>query len=126
MYMEPQQQLFTRLRKALPELGYDVYDGDLPPDGVPYPFIYLGENETIDSLRKDAVQGTVYQTIHVYSNDIRRRGTMSHILFAVKTVLRQIEADGGWCMESCNTQIMPDTTTSEPLLHGIIEAGFKF
>ena len=38
--MDPQQELFTKLLteiKAL-ELGYDVYDGFLPPDGTPYPF----------------------------------------------------------------------------------------
>ena len=42
--MDPQQELFSELLVKIKELGYDVYDGFLPPEGTPYPFIYLADN----------------------------------------------------------------------------------
>ena len=84
--MDPQQELFTKLLteiKAL-ELGYDVYDGFLPPDGTPYPFVYLADSQLIDDANKTAVFGSVHQTIHVWHNNPRQRGTVSKMLLAIK------------------------------------------
>lgn len=43
--MDPQQELFTALLEKLrDEFGEDkVFDGFLPPENTPYPFIYLAE-----------------------------------------------------------------------------------
>lgn len=41
--IDPQQELFTKILKDLSALGFDVYDGFLPPEDTPYPFVYLGE-----------------------------------------------------------------------------------
>lgn len=124
--MDPQQKLFTYLLVELQKQGYRVYDGPLPPDDVGYPFIYLGENQTVDEIRKQAVQGAVYQTIHVWHNNVRQRGTVSALIFAVKTVCRQLERESGWLLSECSSQVLPDETTNIPLLHGIVEAGFRF
>lgn len=43
--MDPQQELFTKLLTEIKALGYDVYDGFLPPDGTPYPFVYLADSQ---------------------------------------------------------------------------------
>ena len=61
--MDPQQELFTKLLTEIKALGYDVYDGFLPPDGTPYPFVYLADNLQIDEANKTAVFGSVHQTI---------------------------------------------------------------
>ena len=42
--MDPQQELFTALLIAAREQGYDVYDGALPPEDTPYPFVYLADS----------------------------------------------------------------------------------
>ena len=78
--MEPQQELFTTLKLELEALGYDVYDGILPPENTPYPFVYLGDTRQTDDTNKSAVFGNVYQTIHVWSNNPRNRGTVSEML----------------------------------------------
>ena len=46
--MDPQQEIFTRLLVDLKALGYDVYDGALPPEDTAYPFIYLADSQLID------------------------------------------------------------------------------
>lgn len=50
--MDPQQELFTKLLTEIKALGYDVYDGFLPPDGTPYPFVYFADNQQIDEAIK--------------------------------------------------------------------------
>ena len=126
--MDPQQELFTKLLLDIKALGYDVYDGSLPPEGTSYPFVYLGDSQQADDANKSAVFGNVYQTIHVWHNNPRQRGTMSGILLAIKQACRQIgrTANFAWSVRNINQRIVPDNTTKTPLLHGILEVEFKF
>lgn len=125
---DPQQELFTKLKTELEALGYDVYDGFLPPEGTPYPFIYLGDCQQTDDANKTAVFGNVYQTIHAWSNTPMNRGTVSQMLLSIKSVCRSIAHTDNfaWFVRNINQRILPDNTTKTPLLHGIIEAEFKF
>lgn len=126
--MDPQQELFTKLLLDIRAKGYDVYDGYLPPENTPYPFVYLADSQLIDDANKSAVFGNVHQTMHVYSNTPRNRGTVSAILLSMKSVCRKIEhtTNFEWHVKNINQRILPDTTTKEPLLHGILEVEFKF
>ncbi|SHK31520.1 DUF3168 domain-containing protein [Hespellia stercorisuis] len=126
--MDPQQELFTKLLLDIKALGYDVYDGSLPPEGTPYPFVYLGDSQQADDANKSAVFGNVYQTIHVWHNNPRQRGTMSGILLAIKQACRQIghTTNFAWSVRNINQRIVPDNTTKTSLLHGILEVEFKF
>lgn len=109
-------------------MGYDVYDGFLPPENTPYPFVYLGDFQQIDDENKSAVFGSVYATIHVWSNTPKQRGTVSKMLLNIKTACRQIghTSNFAWYVRDLNQRIIPDNTTKTPLLHGVVEAGFKF
>ena len=72
--IDPQQELFTALKLGLETLGYSVYDGALPPEDTPYPFVYLGDFRQSDSAAKGEIYGYVYPTIHVWHNNARQRG----------------------------------------------------
>ena len=128
--MDPQQELFTALLgKLRSEFGEDdVHDGFLPPEDTPYPFIYLADVRQSDSQTKIGMIGTVTQTIHVWHNDPEKRGTVSSMLLKIKEICTRLEKTGNfdWILTSINTRILPDTTTKQPLLHGVIEAVFKF
>lgn len=126
--MDPQQELFTKIKTMIEALGYDTYDGFLPPDGTPYPFVYIGESQLIDDANKTAVFGTVNQTIHIWSNTPKKRGTVSSMLLAIKQALRPMEHTDNfsWSLRNVSQQIMPDNTTKQPLLHGILELEFYF
>ena len=82
--MDPQQELFTELLLQLKKTEYDVYDTFLPPEDTPYPFIYLADSQQSDRQTKGAVIGSVYQTIHVWHNNPRQRGTVSKMLQDIK------------------------------------------
>lgn len=126
--IDPQQELFTRLKLDIEALGYSVYDGALPPEETPYPFVYLGDFGQSDNATKSALYGYVYPTIHIWHNDTRKRGTLSKMVLDIKTACRKIEHTDNyaWMLQSVNQRIIPDNTTKTPLLHGVIEAGYKF
>ncbi|MCC8039165.1 MAG: hypothetical protein LIP02_13685 [Bacteroidales bacterium] len=126
--MDPQQELFTALLLAIKDLGYDVYDGCLPAEGTPYPFVYLADSQQIDQGTKSQVIGTIYQSIHVWSNSPKNRGTVSGMMLDIKRVCRELEQTEhyAWFVRYMNQQVLPDNTTSEPLLHGVLEVEYQF
>jgi hypothetical protein len=127
-HIDPQQELFTAVKLSLEALGYSVYDGFLPPENTPYPFIYLGDCRQNDEANKSAVFGRVYLTIHAWHNNPKQRGTVSKMLLDIKTACRQIRhtANFAWSFKNPSQQIFADTTTKTPLLHGVIETEFYF
>ena len=126
--MDAQQELFTALLSQLKESEYDVYDTFLPPKNTPYPFIFLADSQQIDDQNKTAVFGDVYQTIHVWHNNPKQRGTVSKILLEIKQLCYELRstANFAWDIRNVDQRILPDTTTAIPLLHGILDVQFKF
>lgn len=125
---DPQQELFSKLKIDVEALGYAVYDGMLPPEDTPYPFVYLGDNAQTDSETKNAVIGRVHQVIHIWHNSPRQRGTVSKMMLDVKNVSRNIgrTAHHSWDARNVYSRIIPDNTTKTPLLHGVVEVDFYF
>ena len=126
--MDAQQELFTAVKLALEAEGMAVYDGALPPEDTPYPFVYLGDFRQTDVNRKNAVTGIVYPTIHVWHNDPMKRGTVSQMMLDIKTILRSTRHTNhfAWLVRNVNGQILHDNTTKTPLLHGVVEAECVF
>ena len=126
--MNPQQELFTFIRVRIEAMGYDVYDGFLPPEGTPYPFVYLGETAQTDEANKSKINGRVSAVMHVWSDTPRKRGTLSQILLDIKRMCySDIKTPNhAFSARSVEERILPDTTTKTPLLHGIITAQFYF
>ncbi|MFQ7287640.1 MAG: hypothetical protein ACLRPV_01285 [Lacrimispora saccharolytica] len=126
--MDPQQELFSELLLKMKELGYDVYDTFLPPKGTPYPFIYLADSQQTDTPNKTAVFGNVSQTIHIWHNNPRQRGTVSKMLLDIKKICYKLEhtENFAWMVRDVNQRILSDNTTKTPLLHGLLEVEFKF
>lgn len=122
--MDAEQELFIALKLGIEAKGYAVYDGALPPEDTPYPFVYLGDFTQTDREHKNAVTGTVYPTIHVWHNNTRQRGTVSRMLAEIKAVCRQIRRTNNyaWMFRNVNGRILADNTTKTPLLHGVVEA----
>lgn len=126
--IDPQQELFTAYKLALEAMGYSVYDGCLPPENTPYPFIYLGDFRQSDQIYKNAVTGIVYPMIHVFHNNTKQRGTVSKMIYDIKRVIYEVSATSRykWLIQSVDSRIIPDNTTKTPLLHGVVDARVKF
>ena len=103
-----------------------MYDGKLPSEGTPYPFVYLGNSNQSDNSTKAGNIGTVSQMIHVWHNDVQKRGTVSDMLFNIKNICRNIENKYPVILSGMIQDILPDNTTTQPLLHGVLTVNFKF
>lgn len=77
---------------------------------------------------KSEVIGRVSQTFHVWHDNPRQRGTVSGILAEIKAMCRILEhtENYAWQIRDMSQQILPDTTTKQPLLHGVLEVEFQF
>lgn len=127
--MDAQQEMFSVLLTALKkEFGANVYDTFLPADDTPYPFVYLAANTQENTLVKGGTVGEITQTIHVWHNNPRKRGTVSDMLKKIKRISFVVECTEhySWSLVQMSQKIEPDTSTSQPLLHGILQLTFKF
>ena len=127
--IDPQQELFCALKQKIESLGYDVYDGVLPPSGTDYPFVYLGDFQQIDDIgNKTTVFGSVAATVHIWSNTPKNRGTVSSMQLAIKEVCYALKETSNfhWWAYTITQRIIPDNTTNTPLLHGVLDVEFRF
>lgn len=126
--MDAQQELFTHLKLNIEAIGYAVYDGALPPEDTPYPFVYLGDFRQTDRDTKSHPYGNVYPTIHVWHNNPEQRGTVSEMLLNIKHICRRLRhtPSYAWTVQKIQSRIITDTTTKKPLLHGVIDGGDWF
>ncbi len=126
--LEPQQAYFIAVRHILTEkYPGKVYDGELPGEGTEYPFIYLGEFSQTDTATKSVILGSIPATVHVWHDCPHQRGTVSNMISDVKSALRAAaHKDYAFLARNVSGRIIPDNTTSVPLMHGIVEAEVLF
>ena len=128
-YHDPQQEIFSTLRGLLiVEYGEDmVYDGGIPPLSTPYPFFYLGEaNENTEMHLKDATSARVSVTVHVWHDDPGKRGTVSSMITSAIVAAGSITSTSNYNVHLLDEShdILPDTSTKVPLLHGVVTLTF--
>ena len=130
--MDPQQEMFSALLIALREkykgTRIGIYDTVLPPKDTPYPFVYLADCTESDQATKSEIVGEVNLTLKVWHDNMRQRGTVSGILADIKNICRSIEHTAHYAgnMQRPTQRILPDNTTKQPLLMGILEVEYKF
>lgn len=111
-----QQELFMAVKFALQELGYDVYDNMLPPDGTPYPFVYMAETTQNQFNAKAQDAGYVRLIIQVWGKPTMR-GTISAMAENIRNVVRTIETNHyGYTLQEYEQRIINDNTTRTPLM----------
>lgn len=112
------QEFFIGLKRKLEQMGYMVYDLQLPDDGAKYPFIYLGATDYDPSPLKSAESGRITQTVQVWGTG-SMRGTVASIGFDVLRAAERVEGRhyGYMLIASDTTQTLrADDTTRVPLL----------
>ena len=123
----PQLVAFQLCRKkAIDTVGSgNVYDF-LPDSKAQYPFFYIGEMQSVDRNTKNAQIPTIYQTIHYYSANPRKRGSDTQTIIDFMERLRlttKYETFKVDC-KNINLQMGTDNSTSTPLLHAVIDVEF--
>ena len=105
-----------------------VFDGFMPPEKTTYPFIYLADSQqTDDYSNKTAIFNNVYQTIHIWNDSPKKRGTVSNMALKIKNIVRRLEYTSNykWEIRNIEQRILEDTTTKTPLMHVVLELEFK-
>ncbi|HLT85875.1 MAG TPA: hypothetical protein VKZ62_00065 [Georgenia sp.] len=122
----PQQQIYDAVFLISTNLGYATFDY-LPANQVAYPFVFVGEQSDQDLRTKSGLYGNVQQTIHIY-HSYRRRRELTNMMNALKLECRKLKRTENFYVvcKNINGQVMLDNSTSEPILHGIIEIEFTF
>src|SRR5699024_4673997 len=96
-------------------------------DKTKLPFVFVGEQFDQDRNTKSVIFGDVQQSIHIYGT-IRQRSQITQMINAIRYELRKLKKTKHFHVtaKQINGQILQDNTTSQPLLHGLVEVAFTF
>jgi hypothetical protein len=124
----PKIQLFNSVFNKSLSLGYDTYDY-LPSkdEGAPYPFVHVAGSISSDIINnKEMITGTISQTIHVWemAND---RSHFAEMIYNLAMELRRLAKLENYYVRlvSLDSNEVYDNTTTDNLLHGIIQAEYR-
>lgn len=126
MSKSPEQEIFDAIFSTCLNLGYRTYDY-LPPNGTQYPFVYIGEVFQQDRHTKSGLFGDIQVTVHIF-NDRKKRKETTTMRDTIKNELYKLKRAGNInvMLKRGTGQILIDNSTSEPLLHGILELEFTY
>jgi hypothetical protein len=122
----PEQEIFDAIYSTCLNLGYRTYDY-LPPNETQYPFVYIGEVFQQDRHTKSGLFGDIQVTVHIF-NDRKKRKETTTMRDTIKNELYKLKRAGNInvMLKRGTGQILIDNSTSEPLLHGILELEFTY
>lgn len=124
------QAVFMYARKRAIEIfGADsVYDNQLPPETVAYPFVYIAQSDSNKAFNKDGRWQNVHLTIRVYHNDSSERGLVSAILEAMELGITNQVTYKDVSIRLTNAQQFmnnEDAQAGTSFLHGRLEIDFS-
>ena len=66
--------------------------------------------------------------LSIWHDNPRQRGTVSQMMLDVKRICYSLEHTDhfAWMIKNVTQRILPDNTTGQPLMHGILEIEFSF
>jgi hypothetical protein len=122
----PEQEIFDAIYSTCLNLGYRTYDY-LPPNETQYPFVYIGEVFQQDRHTKSGLFGDIQVTVHIF-NDRKKRKETTTMRDTIKNELYKLKRAGNInvMLKRGTGQILIDNSTTEPLLHGILELEFTY
>lgn len=124
----PKIQLFNFVFSKSLALGYDTYDY-LPgkDDETPYPFVHVAGSISSDLMNnKDVITGIISQTVNVWGL-ANNKAIFAEMVFSLEQELRKLTKLDNYFVRlvSLESNEIPDNTTTDNLLHGIIQAEYK-
>jgi hypothetical protein len=124
----PKIQLFNEVFNKSISLGYDTYDY-LPgkDEGIPYPVVHLAGAIGSDVINnKEVIIGNISQTIHVWEM-ANNRSHFAEMIYNLEMALRRLTKLDNYYVRlaSLDSNEIYDNTTTDNLLHGIIQAEYR-
>jgi hypothetical protein len=124
----PKIQLFNAVFNKSLSLGYNTYDY-LPgkEESTSYPFVYVAGSISSDVINnKEVITGNISQTIHVWEIASNRSHFAEMIYYLEMELRRLTQLENYYAsLTSLDSNEIYDNTTTDNLLHGIIQAEYK-
>ena len=98
----------------------------LPEPNTPYPFIYIGENTSVNTVNFD-VYGDTDITVHIYGLRSDRKA-IDDLTIDILSRISQINLAFGYyfTFKTCSQQDALDTTDVQPLIHRALDVNFTY
>lgn len=118
--MSPSQVLFDQLFiQSSEKLGYDTY-ASLPREGVPYPFVVIGNVHNLFVAHTDGITGRCSVDVHVFGDE-ESRATVDEMISRLVSIVT-IRGDGYVFhsrLRECSSDIVADDSVpNTKLWHG--------
>lgn len=116
------------LINRLTDQGLSFYETSMPDSSASYPFIFVPDAVTNDDAIKSGQKGTLYQTLHIWSDQPHRRGDCYRLVDRVVQICMRIHEAGPYGLTFVRKEVRPmvDETTATPLLHVVVELTYNF
>lgn len=128
--MSPGMELFCALYERIEKKHSDrITSGSIARIEKPYPFIHLGDVQELSDFQvKGGSFGQASVAISVWHNNSREQGVLDSLLFDLRQCARQIEYTDsyGWGISGVSVEKLRDTTTSQPLMRGILNLEYRY
>ncbi|HJA23527.1 MAG TPA: hypothetical protein H9958_04825 [Candidatus Limosilactobacillus intestinavium] len=126
----PEQELFDYVGAWSTDIGYDTYDHlPMESENVPYPFVVIGDVDTVPSANKSSIDAKINLTVNVWGDAEERlvvdQMTSRFLLLAAKNFETE---DYHYCgvLKASNSQLIQDTSVPNTILnHGIVQLQFR-
>lgn len=124
------QNTFILVKKLAIQLyGADrVFDQELPPEGTPYPFVYIANQDTNRYPVKDNSIENVNQMVRFYHDNVDERGTLDSMIYALRIeagMQRFLVNNSSIRLNDYSTVINPEEVEQGlKLLHGVLTLSF--
>ena len=127
MTRAPDQAIYDLVYARAKKLGYTVYT-HTPPEGVPYPFVRMGETYLFPRATKTRLFGRVVQTVSIWGSYIDRKLVSDMACSLIKDLSRSnLVIDGTKFtlrFEATTTDLLPDHTSAEDLWQALVKLEF--
>lgn len=123
--MTPNHAIFRHVFSESLKVSDRTFDY-LPNAGTQYPFIYIGESNSMDGMNFDLL-GDFNQTVHIYA-ERTQRAELDELTSSLLNLLRMSSRAQNYAISflSYKQQDAPDNTDVLPLIHRVLDISFSY
>jgi hypothetical protein len=126
----PDQDLFDSMYKLSKSLGIETYDHrPLKDEPVNYPFVDIGDVQTVNIATKTRGLGTLHITMNTWGTPTQRKriSDIQESLFSYAQRLRELQFyNVAMNVKGSSSQIVGDTSVPNSFLwHGVMDFEFR-
>lgn len=123
--MTPNHAIFRKIFEVCLSVHKRTFDY-LPDADTKYPFIYVGENQNLETENHE-LYGILHQTIHIYHSRTER-AELDNMTSQLLRELRKLDIAYNYAISYKRNEQrdIPDNTDVKPLIHRALDISFNY